>query len=264
MGYLIENLKDNFGTKKVAMFFLLLFVLIILVLAYIFYFVSAKPSNDYIIVGESAIFTKSKGKWTQIKRINDDILSAKYTVVHASGINENVTINYTSDSNYWLYMDDEFNDIELKHVKAAYTSKFKNVKVADYEFSYYDDSDQEILSNVLEGRNILDFEKSVKKYTFDLDGDGVLESIYTLTNETLSGRQNKKYSSIFLVRGDEFIKTFSNDTTKPYKVMAIVDIDNDNKYEVIVSKGDLDVSYFDSCYQIYKVVGNKISLVKDC
>lgn len=264
MGYLVENLKDNLGSKRLMMLFWSLIMIVGLVVFAAFCFIYTRPPKDYIIVGESAILAKTRGKWVQIKKINNNILSSKYTVVSDSTIKDNVQINYSNDSNFWLYMDNQYNDLELKHVKLAYTDKFKNVKNADYQISYYTHDDESILSSALGDKDISNFENSIMRYSFDLDGDGKIESIYTLTDKTLAGYRRGKYSSMFLARDGKFVKTFSDDTSRTYKVVGIVDIDGDKKYEIIVNRGDLDVSYIDSCYQIYKVTGDKITMIMDC
>lgn len=264
MGYLIENLRDNLGVKKMRIIFGFLILLIVLIIVLVFNFAYDHSPKGYVIVGESVILTKSNGKWVQIKEMNDKILSSKYTVIYDSNKLDDVTINYTEGSNSWIYMDNNYTDIGIKHADIAYTGLFENIKAADYQISYYSPLDNSAIDSVLVGKDFEAYEKSIRKYSYDLDGDGIVEDIFTLSNMSLAGYNGKNYSFIFLARDGKFVRTFNDDTNDYYKVVGIADIDGDNKYEVIVNKGDLDMSYFDSCYQIYKVVGDKITMLKDC
>ena len=258
---MLENLRDNgIGIGKIFLFFLIL----LLIILYLFFLISGMNSNDFLIVNESLILTKRGSKWKTVESINDNILDKSYNVYTSNGEYENVIISYDSDTNNWYYMNKNYNDLNLNKVQFAYTKKFKGVKRANYDVSYYDDGDYEILKDILKDKDIDDFKKSVIKSSFDFDGDGFLESIYTLTNESLYEGHEDKYSYIFLVRNGKLIKLLDDDTSKPYIVRNIIDIDKDGKYEVIVSKGDVDVSTFDSCFQIYKINGNKVKRIMDC
>ena len=72
------------------------------------------------------------------------------------------------------------------------------------------------------------------------------------------------FSSIFLVEGDSFAYKLDSDTKSPFLVRNIIDLDGNGKYEIIVSKGTVDVATFDTCYQIYSISGGKIKKIKDC
>ena len=258
---MLENLRDNgISLSKILMFFLVLFLIIF----GLYFLISDMNNNDFLIVNENLILTKSGSKWKQIDTLDDNILDKTYHVRTLDNDYDDVIVSYDADSNSWYYMNKNYNDLNLKKVQLAYTKKFKGVKRADYDVSYYDESDDDILSDVLKDKAIDDFKKSVVKRSFDIDGDGTLETIYTLTNESLVESPGKKYSYIFLVKGDSLVKMLDDDTSTPYIVRNIIDIDNDGKYEVIVSKGDVDVSTFNSCYQIYKINGDKVKRIMDC
>lgn len=260
MNYLLENLKDNgIGLNKILSFFLIVFLV---VGGGIYLFIANRPKG-YLIVNEKLILTKRMNNWETVKKISNDILDKKYHVVNYAGEYDGVTISYRADSNSWYYMDKDYSDLNLKMVRAAYTDDFKGIKVANYSVSYYDESDDEILNGILP--NIVRKNGwSVIKSEFDLDGNGVKEIIYTVNNATLTDGNGKIKSYIFLVRNGSVVKMLDDDTSKPYLVRNIIDIDKDGKYEVIVSKGDIDVSTFDSCYQIYKIKGNNIKRILDC
>lgn len=246
-------LENDFNIKKYLFGGLIILAVIVVFIVVIF-----GKNDGFIIVDESLILTKNGGKLKQLHKIDDEILSKKYTVVGDFGKRENVTIKYENDEFY--YLNKEYSDLDPKKVFVSYTNNFKGIKVADVDFSYYDDSDEELLSKVLGGKNISNFTNSVLKNSFDLDGDGKYEVIYTLTDVFDGG----DYSTIFLVRNGEFVKKLDDDVDSPYVVRSIIDIDGDGKYEVIVSKGSYDLADFDTCFQIYKIVGDNIKKVMDC
>ncbi len=259
---MLQNLADNgIDLKKLGLYFLLfLFVIFIIV-----FLIINSGSKDYLIIKENLILTKRFSKWKQVKRVDDKLLEKKYSVIDEKKYDK-VTLKYNKDYDSWYYLDDSYKDLNLTKVRVAYTKMFKGAKPADYSYSLYDDSDNSIVREALNNKDISKFQNRISKYSFDLDNDGTLDTIYTLTNESLAVTDDneEKYSAIFLAANGKFVNFLDDDHSKPYRLIDIVDIDNDGKYEVIVNKGDLDLSYFDSCYQIYKINGNKISRIMDC
>lgn len=250
-----NGLFNETGYKKQILIVGILLIAIVLFIIFIFIL---NLDKGYLIIDESCILRKSGNKYRQVNSINDDIFDGKYDVVSDLKIYNDVTLQY--NSNKWYYFDDNYNDLSLSKVSAAYTKEFEGLKVADYSSAYYDSSDDEYLKKVLDNNNYSDY--FVIKSSYDLDDDGILETIYTVTNEGLES--GGSYSSIFLVKGNVFIGRLDNDTSKPYLVKKIIDLDGDDKYEVIVSKGTVDVATFDTCYQIYSISGKKIKMIKGC
>lgn len=253
---MIENLEENgIDVKKIFALFLFVFLLIGIIIYNMF-------PRGYMIIGESLILTKKGNKWVQIKNVNKEVLDKKYSVYSSLGKSDNVILNYTDDSFYYLNKD--YKDLGLKNVYVSYTKDFKGVKPADYSVDFYNENDNTILNEILKDKNIDDFKISIIKSSYDLDKDGKLETIYTLSNESIDFNAEEKYSTIFLVKDNKVIGKLDKDTSEPYLVQGIVDINGDNKYEVIVSKGTIDVATFDTCFQIYSIKNNKIKRIKDC
>lgn len=253
---MLENLRDN--GINLRMIFI---VFIVLVLSLIAIIVFISPSGGYLIVNESLILTNKRGRWSQISSLNKDVLSKKYSVYSSTGKTSNVSLNYSS--NEWYYYDENYTDLSLKKVQAAYTKEFKKLKVAKYDVDFYNDNDDVYLKKIIGNKKIDTFKNSVIKSSYDLDNDGIIETIYTITNQSLeSGGGN--FSSIFLVEGDSFAYKLDSDTKSPFLVRNIIDLDGNGKYEIIVSKGTVDVATFDTCYQIYSISGGKIKKIKDC
>ncbi len=254
-----KSLFNDDGYKKQIITFAIVFLLVILLIVVL---ILNHRKADYIIINKSLILTKSGSKYKQITKINDSILDCKYNVYSRGHLYKNVSIKIKD--NVWYFFDKDYNDLNLNLVSAAYTKKFDKVKVADYKTTYYDASDDSYISEVAKGKRITDFKDSLMKTNYDLDGDGTSETIYTMSNYGSVSGSNSNYSSIFLVKGDTLIGELSSDHRYPYIVQSVIDLDGNGKYEVIVSKGTIDMATPDTCHQIYSIKGKKIKLIKDC
>ena len=243
----------EYGYKKQIFIVLgLIFVFI----AFALFFLNKK--NEYLIINESSLIVKKGSKYYQIKKFDDSILNKKYNVYSDNKLYKNLLIKRNSSN--WYYFNDDYKDMQLNLVSLAFTDKFGDLKSADYNASYYEDDDEVILNEVFGDKNNDDFKNSLIKSSFDLDGDGIAESIYTVNENNLGN----SFSSIFLVRNDKLVKIIDEDDKSAFLVQSIVDLDGDGKYEIIVSKGSADVVTFDTCIQIYSINKDKIKKIMDC
>lgn len=253
---------DNGIDVKLIMKYLILFIgCLILMIFFVINFVLVKR---YVIIDESLILIKNGSKWIQVNKYDEDISKYKYSIIGDFGIKNDVMINYNSKNGSWYYTDSDYRDLDVNDVSLAYTDKFEGIKVADVDFSYYDENDDNLLKDVLGDRDISVFRDSVMKNSFDLNGDGKVETIYTFTNTSLNNYKGAKYSSIFGVSDGKVIGVLDDDSKRAYIVRSIADLDGDGNYEVIVSKGSNDVATFNTCYQIYSFKNNKFSRIMDC
>lgn len=235
----------------------IIFIIIVVV-------ISKANSGKYLIIDDTLILEKQLNGWEQIKQINKDVLNQKYTVYSNDEKIENVKIDYAS--NTWYYLDKNSKDLDLKNVRVA-SSKINDIALANYKIENYEDSDETILKEALDENNITNidsFKSTMKKLTYDLDQDGTEETIYTITNRSLSATDDKPISKMFLAKNGKISQYIATDTKKPYFVREIIDLNNDNQYELIVTKGVIDMPSFDSCYQIYSLKNNKWQLTHDC
>ena len=251
-----NGLFNENGYKKQIVFGFLIIVVFVVFISIII----VNKKNSYLIVNESSIIMKSTFGYKQIEKFDDDILNGNFNVYNGS-MHKNITIK--RDSYSWYYFNKNYKDLELNNVSLAYTGNFKGLKVADYDVSYYDDSDDEILNEVLKGEDISNYEKSVIKSSFDLDGDGKLETIYTISDFNLSDSDGSS-AFIFLARDGKLVKIIDKDLNNSFLVQNIVDIDGNGKYEVIVSKGTNDVVNFDTCIKMYSINKNNSKCILDC
>lgn len=118
----------------------------------------------------------------------------------------------------------------------------KKLNIISYQENYdLDNSEVKALLNHLN----LDMNNYTGYYIdIDLDNDDEIERIYCLTNSEIIGiNENIYYSLIYVKDGNQYIEVSlekSNerfDTT--YWISSIIDLNNDNKYELLVTKTDI-------------------------
>lgn len=245
------------GYKK---YFVFLFIfLLIIIVSIIFILVNKK--RYYFFVNESSTIVKDGFNYKQVKNIDNKYLNDEYSVYSDGKVYKNVTVKF--DSNVWYYFDKDYNDLDLNKVSLLYTSSFDKLKVANYDVSYYEEADDSILSEVLGDKKISDYKDSVIKSSFDIAGDGSIETIYTISDLDLSD-SNGFGSFIFLVRDNKIIKIIEKSASESFLVQNIVDIDGDGKYEIIVSKGTNDVVTFDTTIKIYSINKSRVKCIMNC
>lgn len=256
--------------QKSLLIKIIIIAIIIVVLAIVFKFWQTNKSeaisnsNEYLIVDEHLILQRSNNQWNQINEINDSILNNQYTVYSNSGKTANVRLDYAS--NQWFYMNRNYEDLKLEGVRLAYNGDL-NIKLADYDSEYYNDSDAGVVRAALSNTsitNIEGFTLPTRKIIFDFDGDSQNEAIYTISNYSLSAMDTELYSTIVAVKNNEVTQIIDASTSTYFFVREVLDIDEDNQYEIIITKDIVDVPTFSTCYQIYDLVDGKWTLIKDC
>lgn len=252
---MLQNMKDNGVNVRGILLGFLLIIIFVIIGIFIFNMLSI---NDYVIVSESCIISKKNGQWFQIKEPSDDLLNKKYTVVGDFGTRKNVIINYNEDNNEFYYMDSNYKDLNIDKPYVAFTEKFNKINTTDYNVQFYDSSDDIFIKKAIGDKDINLFTDSLFKYICDLNGDGKKEIIYTTTDKNLNGLSGN-YSYIFLVSDGKYIGKLDKDSSKPYMIRGIIDLDGDGNFEIIVSKGDIDISAFNSNYMIFNYKNNIIN-----
>lgn len=261
----MDREEEKIKIIKTLIFTVIIAVLLIIgSLIYNYYFKDdgAKSSNKYLILGNYLILQKTNTSFKQIKELDDDVLKNEYTITDGKNNTNNVTIQFLN--NQWHFFDKDYNEVSMPDFKAA--THNMSVKLANFN--------QEIIENPLNDEYLLNFfemnkipnEQTYSGYitTYDLDKDGNEELIYTISNYSLSATDYEQNGFIFMVKDDQIINLNDNDGKGPYTVMQILDLDNDNNYEIIINKGSVNLKTFDSCYQIYSQKNNKWNLIKDC
>lgn len=251
-----DGLFNENGYKKYVIIFLIIFVILT---GFIIFLVVRNNQRGYLIINESFILSKKGNKYVQLEKIEDNIFDEVYNVYNGD-LYHDITIKY--DLNNWYYFDKNYKDLNLNKVSVAYTNYFSDLKVADYDVSYYDEEDDDFIKEIVNSDDFEKYKKSIIKSKFDIDSDGKEEVIYTLTDVELGNESKDSFSAIFLVKDGKVLKIA--DDSKPYYVQAIIDLDGNGKYEIIVSNGTSDFATMDTCYQIYSIAHNRVKKIKGC
>lgn len=243
--------------KKVA-----IFILIFLIVGAIIFFLTIgvgllnKSSENIIIIGNSGGFKKVNSRWVHINTKNE--------LKSLSGNKFNVYVDNSYFGNYKLLYDDKWylfkNDDTPVNYNGNMLALSGSIKYKVANFTTHDIEDKTYVNRVLRENNIS--EDSILTYSYytdiDLNNDGVLERIYTISNKfPYEDVGNLSFSYIFMLKNDKIIYLYKNKEEiddvysgcNPY-ISNLIDIDEDNKLEVIIG-----CSY-------YSVEGTKYNLYK--
>lgn len=245
---------------KVGILFL---IIIMAALIYVFFIKHGqKGSDQYLIVDNYLILEKNNDKWNQIQEYNDELSKKTYNITDGINSYNNITMQYSQNRN-WYFFDKDYNQIQMPKFRVA--TRNISVKLADYKKENVDNiTDDVFINEVFNSYSVTNRETyRASKVTYDFDQDGIEETIYTLGNNTLESVDYVIRGFLFVVKNDKvtMLKQIKNG---PFCVMEILDLDNDGKYEMIVSEKVLNMPTFDSCYLIYNLEGNKWNIKHEC
>ncbi len=242
-GFYMEMMK---GKWKYAIVFVILIIYVLIAL-----FASGKATfkRNYIIIGDSLIVYKDNDGFHKATSVSDDLLDKTFTVYGDGNRYENSKVQYVN--NQWYFFDENYADLNISKFNMAFSGG--DYKALNFSSRYYEDSDYGFLNTALNGFTFSnDCRNSLRVTQADFDGDGNLESIYTTTNFSLGGTSESYLSLIFMVK-DGNVSVINKSSNKPFRVYSVLDLDNDGVYELVVNYGDIDLSDFNSRYQIYKL-----------
>lgn len=220
-------------------------------------------SDNFLIIGDALIWHEKNGKWYQETEYSEEFGQHKF--VGYNDMNEFKATSAQYSNSQWYFFDDSYNQVNNSKFRFAYSGSIK-VKPINYVISEYGTSDDVILDNNIKYQN--DEEKSrlkraLTKYLYDFDNDGKLEAIYITSSASLVVENFEPRSYVFYVKDGKVLDKKS-DTTNLYGITEILDINEDNQYEIVMDRGILNNPTLDACYQIYMVKDNKLNLVQNC
>ncbi len=231
--------------KKSNKKYLFVFIIIIVfsVAVFILYgFDSSKNKkmDPTIIIDNDAIFKFNGVRWVELNDNEIDSLSwKKYKVYTDSAYFGKY---YLVNQNKWYLFDDNNNAVnyEGSFIALDNSHKYKVINIKQNDIT-----DTSYVEKVLTENNInTDISiSSSSVIAVDIDNDGKNEYIYTISNRFSEKKKEEKYFGfIFMVKNNKVYYIYSNsskeddiyDGCMPY-VNSIIDVDNNNKYEYIIS-----------------------------
>lgn len=194
------------------------------------------------IIGDTSIWIYKEEGWTNITNPNT-IESLSWTEYNVYLDNKEFGQYYLWNDDKWYLFDKDKNAITREGTLLAYKSNY-DIKVKD--FSTSDIRNYYHVEKVLEQNNL----STSSKYTvaqeasIDIDNDGNNETFYFVGNAfSLDYTPSKIFSIVFMVKNSEIYPIYtdiapnnSNNGCKPY-LSAVLDVDQDNKYEMVISCG---------------------------
>ncbi len=248
---------------------ILLGVAILLLGLYVFFvlfFDKNISSKGYLYIGNYLIWEYKDNKFVQVSEFPEGVQTNDYIVY--DGLEKKEAKYAQFVNNKWNFFGDEYSDIRIKDFRVAYTG-LEDIKVADFNFELYDSSDDKYIKQVNNTNNEQEFnlfKNSLIKTSIDLDGDNNDEVLYTMSSYSLdmSDISKEAVSYIFVVDDGEVTVIAQSKKNTPFGIMDILDLDGDGLYELVVSKGVLNLPTLNDCYQIYEFSNGKYRLKQDC
>ena len=244
--------------KKVS-----IFILIFLLVGSIVFFLTigvrliTKNKDNVIVIGNSGGFKKVNSRWVGIY--------SKKDLKSCSGKKFNVYVDNSYFGRYKIFYDDKWylyknNNTPVNYEEENMLALSGSIKYKIADFSTHDIDDTTYVKKVLKENNLSEDSPLTYSYyiDFDLNNDGVIERIYTISNKfPYEDIGNISFGYIFTVKDGKIIYLYKDKKEiddiysgcNPY-ISNFIDVDEDNKFEVIVG-----CSY-------YSVEGTRYNLYK--
>lgn len=201
-----------------------------------------------LIIGDHTIWKYSQKKWQNITNSNTiDALNWKPYIVYID--NKKIGEYYLwNDEERWYIFDKNKNAINNDGDLIAYNSKY-DIKVNNYNSTSI--NNDKYVKDLLKEKNISESSELTvsSEVTFDIDNDGVKETLYFISNAfPLDFVPNKIFSFVFMIKDNNIHELYDsiddnkeNNGCKPY-LSAIIDVDNDSTYELAISCAEYSIA----------------------
>lgn len=238
--------------KKRKRYYVILIVLIVFTIGMYYAFgkenIAKGKDSTTIIVGDNTIWNYSDNQWLNITN-NKTIESISWLDYNIYLDNKKFGQYYLwNDGNKWYMFDSNKKAINKDGKILAYRSNY-NIQIKDFTSkpirNYYH------VNKVLRDNQLSTSSRYTvsEEITIDIDNDGKNEILYFVSNAfALDFNPDKVFSLVFMVKDNKIYniytdidKNLGTNGCKPY-LSAVIDIDEDNTYELVVSCGKYSVS----------------------
>lgn len=250
--------------RYISVIIIIIIISIVFLLTIGLKLINNEKVSDLIALDNNVVFKNTKGKWkvitedTELKEYNWNSL---YTFV------DNVYLGkYNIYYNEELYLfDNNRNPINYNGSLIAFSNK--EYKLIDFKTNSI--TNDKYINEVL-NKNDLTNKKLTSSYyiNIDIDNDDEKEQLYVVSNKFPIDivNDNKYFSFVFLVDNEKIKMIYkkiektedSYSGCKPY-IKSILDVNNDNKYEVIINCAEYSTNKIHST--IYKYKNNQFENV---
>lgn len=246
-------------------------IVVVIILSIVFFLtiglnlIKNQKQVDLIVLDNNVILKKENRKWISIKEV-DDLKKYNWNMLYTFVDNQYLG-KYNIYFNEELYLfDKDKNAVNYNGNLIAFSnSKYKLVDFTTNNITndYY--IDKVLNENDLNNNSLLTSEYYIE---LDIDNDSVNEQLFVISNKFPIDDivDNKYFSFVFLVDNEKTIMLYKNiektedsySGCKPY-IKSILDIDNDNQYEIILNCAQYSTGKIDS--MMYKYKRNQFELV---
>lgn len=251
-------MEDN--KRKIFIVVILLVIVLVgvgLVIKNIFF----QSSHNYLFIKDTMLWEQNGDKWKQLNETNDDIFKQKYTLY--DGVNSTKDVKLQKEENGWYYFSNNYKQIKPTNLRGL--SNIGSIKFANYKQNFATQNDTEYITEALSQINVNMIDGYyTSKVTLDFDNDGNEESVYITSNYSFDFVNYKIYTVVYQVINGKVTQIIDKAQDLPYNFFEILDIDNDGKYEMILTYGVQNQPTLSSCYKMYKLNSGKWEVIKDC
>jgi len=235
----------------------------------IFVFMDSYPfSKMYIMIDKNTRWEYKDKKWETVSTEDDIFIKNKFKIFSNQNYQGEFFIqNY---ENEWYFFDDNNKSYNLEGKLFAY---YGDNDINVIPFNSEEPTIQEV-NNLLAKYDIkinnLEELSLVQKVTIDLDKDEENEQIYSLSNMMSEFENSKTFSLVIYIDNDKEKTIMKNITDSSiddinyiYSVSNIIDLNNDDKYEIIIEQQRPLNAGLD-CHSMYKLKRGKYVAIKSC
>lgn len=252
--------------KKYIIPFVILIIYFILMLCLWFFMEKSKGKDYYLIINPNTIIKHEEGEFKQVTSTN--VVENESFQVY---INQEKVGNYKMRNfkNNWYYIED--NNVNHRINESFFATSNQKISLLSFEKEELNNEDYEKISSMLSELDIPNNRENTfgEKIIIDLDSDNVQETIYAVNYKYKKDNEESEINLVILNKNgklsvidkknmDKNVPVF--DCTK--KVDTLIDINNDQKYEIITS-----CMYFDrigTCHDLYQLKKGKYEKIYKC
>ena len=237
--------------KKRTYIILILIMVIIFGLSYIFLGADNLKRQKYesiIVIGNNSVFAYKNKNWNHLNVENKTLKEFNWQEFDVYSAGEKLGKYSLWYDSKWYAFD---KNRKAKNIYDDFIGIHTNyeMKVLSYQEESFTSSDY--VTQILSENKLPTNSQFTSSYKidFDIEEDGELEELYVITNVfSMDFNPEKIFSIVFVVKGDSIYYLYKdirrNDNfngCKPF-VQTILDADNDNNYEVLMSCREYSVS----------------------
>lgn len=226
---------------------LIAIVIVFFIIMFLIFGIDVLKREKYditIIVENDTVWTYKNRRWSNVDSFSD--YNWKKYDIYLNNVNKGNYSLWYSDK--WYAFDDNKKAVKLDGSLLAIKS---NINIPIYDYDVLEIDDYSYVDEVLEDNDLsISSQYTVsKKIILDIDNDGENEEFYIISNAfPMDFNPNKIFSIVFMVKNGEIYPIYNNISKntgftgcRPY-FSGFLDIDEDSKYEVILSCAEYSVS----------------------